>query len=97
MNDIEIYRKENIHIFLQKIEDNRCPIGMQCIWDGNAVVHMRITDGSNTELFHLNTYDSPTKINIFGLNIELFSLKPQPLERGIAYPLERYSIDLRIS
>lgn len=98
-----IYQRENITISLIEINDSRCPINVNCVWQGNAEVVMRITNNDEAENFTLNTagyinddLDFPTNTSIFDLNIELIDLHPLP-EDGIVYALEDYTVNINVN
>lgn len=60
--------------------DGRCPIGMYCIWEGNARVHFTLEDKKDgTSEFILNTFSGElTDTTIHGVRIELLNLEPYP-------------------
>lgn len=59
--------------------DSRCPIDVQCVWAGNAVVGLTLTlgEGPSTEL-SLNTGLDPKVTKLGGSTIKLVGLKPAP-------------------
>ena len=102
-NESIIYQEGNVQITLIDIEDGRCPINDDCVWQGNAEVRMRITNESETKDFILNTagsinesLDFPTSTSIFGINVELLDLQPYP-EDGMEYTLEDYTLSISVN
>ncbi len=98
-----IYQEGNIKITLLKINDDRCPTNLDCVWQGNAEVEMRITNDNETMDFILNTAgyvnesaSFPTSTSIFDLSIALLDLQPYP-EDGIVYDLEDYTVSINVN
>lgn len=64
--------------FLEVTEDSRCPIGVDCIWEGNAKVKVQITGSHRSQIFEFNTNLGP-KGDIFdGWAITIDKLTPYP-------------------
>lgn len=86
-NDIEI-------IFLKVLEDGRCPIGAQCVWEGNGRVQIlvRVND-SAPEIMELNTSLEPKRAWAGDFGIRLLDLQPYP-EVGNKITPEHYRIRL---
>ena len=59
--------------------DSRCPSDVQCVWAGNAVVGLELSqgDGPTTEA-SLNTTLDPRLTKFAGHTIKLVGLKPVP-------------------
>ena len=65
--------------FVTVTEDSRCPVGTQCVWEGNAKVQVRITNrhgGSKTMV--MNTGTGPHGDQFNGWAIYLNELTPKP-------------------
>jgi hypothetical protein len=65
--------------FVSVTEDSRCPVDADCIWAGNAKVHVKITDrhgGSKTMV--MNTTMGPKGDQYNGWAINLTELSPAP-------------------
>ena len=65
--------------FVSVTEDSRCPVDTDCIWAGNAKVHVKITDrhgGSKTMV--MNTMMGPKGDQYNGWAINLTDLTPAP-------------------
>lgn len=103
LNDTSIiYQEGNIVITLIDINDSRCPLNSNCIWQGNAEVAMRITNGEETMDFTLNTagdinenYNFPSSTSIFDVTIKLLDLQPYP-ESDNQDTLEDYSVNIEV-
>lgn len=64
--------------FIEVIEDSRCPIGVDCIWAGNAKIKVQITGSKRSQIFEFNTNLGP-KGDIFdGWAITIENLTPYP-------------------
>ncbi|MGB7202120.1 MAG: hypothetical protein WBD16_07615 [Pyrinomonadaceae bacterium] len=64
--------------FLSVTEDSRCPVGVDCIWAGNAKVKVQITGTHRSQIFEFNTNLGP-KGDIFdGWAITIGNLTPYP-------------------
>ncbi len=102
-DELIVYQEGNVMITLIDVSDSRCPTNVDCVWQGNAEVDMRIVKENETMDFTLNTagfinenLDFPNSILILDLNIELLDLQPYP-ENGVSYTLEDYIISLEVS
>lgn len=102
-NESIIYQEGDVLITLIDIDDARCPINVNCVWEGNAEVGMRITKDNETMDFMLNTAgyinessNFPTNTSIFDLNVELLDLQPYP-EDGMDYTLEDYTVSISVN
>jgi hypothetical protein len=77
----EITRVEGADLRLQFVEvtgDSRCPADAVCILGGDAIVHVRVTDGG-TNPYQLHTGDSNRAAVMHRqLRIELIQLQPFP-------------------
>lgn len=65
--------------------ESRCPSGVQCVWEGDAEIILRVTaeDGESAEL-RLHTSGSRERSAGFaGRTIELIQLDPYPVQAGI--------------
>ncbi len=70
-------------LFDEVTEDSRCPIGVDCIWEGRAVVKLVVAEGTDSTDIQLATYNS---INLDSMliaeyqdySIELKEVNPYP-------------------
>jgi hypothetical protein len=78
--------------------DSRCPLGVTCVWEGDAVVIVTASQppaaGSAVELHTSGRFPQEGAHGRY--RIELVSLAPQPRE-GEAVPPAQYRATLRIS
>jgi len=78
--------------------DGRCPIGVYCVWEGNARVHFTLEDKKEgTSEFILNTSGGLlTDTTIHGIVYELINLDPYPIV-DVDYKQEVYTATMLIS
>ena len=63
---------------ISKIEDSRCPINVECVWAGNAVVHLEFDNNVDTSI----TYQAnlANKLVLLGYEFSVDSITPYPVE-----------------
>ena len=79
--------------FVSVKEDSRCPVTVQCVWQGNAAVVVRVGSQEVT----LNTAGGtqfPRSAQVGNVTIELLEVRPEPREQRPA-PSE-YSVKLLV-
>jgi hypothetical protein len=60
-------------------EDSRCPKGVNCVWQGNAHVKLKIEMGDSTnQEVNLDTFWGDQCFRIHGKKIQMISLLPYP-------------------
>ena len=83
--------------FKEVTEDSRCPLGVMCIWAGNAAVSLTITDGAGAKnQVVLNTTLTPQAVKIGGYEISLVDLQPIR-RRDVTIPPASYVATLHVS
>jgi heat shock protein HslJ len=78
--------------------DSRCPVGVQCVWEGDATVTVTlIQDGSlfSGEL-HTNVSVGPRTQTLGDYDVELIDLLPYPVANQIINPSEYVTV-LRVT
>ena len=75
-----ILRVEGLTIeFGSVAEDSRCPIGVDCIWQGNAKVLLKMhRKGKDARTLELNTTLEPRSASFPGYVVEMVQLEPYP-------------------
>ncbi len=61
--------------------DSRCPTGVQCFWEGDAAVEVRLAQGEDETSVTVHTNggrDYPREAEAFGCTLRLESLDPYP-------------------
>jgi hypothetical protein len=88
---------DNMSIRLDSIiNESRCPLGVVCIWEGNAEARFMMNYNGSVNYFSLNTFrGSRTDTVIDGLYIKMIWLNPSPVE-GIEFNPSKYSAGLVI-
>ena len=82
--------------FVAVKEDSRCPVGVNCVWAGNAKIQVRVTDRrGRSKLMELNTGGEPRSERFGRYSINLVSLAPQPMQNE-ERPHSRYTARLTI-
>lgn len=79
----EVYQHRQPNFSLQidsVLNDSRCPVGVQCFWEGNAEVRFRLTTlNSKPIMFNLNTANSFRKDTVIqDIKFKLIELNHQP-------------------
>jgi len=65
--------------FVRVLEDSRCPVGVQCIAAGNAMVGLILHErGEATRPVRLNTHDAPRTVSHEGYVVSVVDLLPWP-------------------
>jgi hypothetical protein len=77
--------------------DSRCPIGVQCFWEGDAVVRISVSEPSREgAALELHTAGRFPREGTYGrYRVRLVSLVPQPRE-GEPVAADRYRATLQI-
>jgi hypothetical protein len=52
--------QKGLSLQVKNIDDGRCPIGVNCVWEGNAAVEFHLTTKKREIRFYVG-YTSPTK------------------------------------
>lgn len=65
--------------FISLVEDSRCPVGVNCVWAGNAKIKVQISEGREAgETFELNTNIGARGATFRGYAVNLTELIPKP-------------------
>lgn len=78
-------------------QDSRCPEGVQCVWEGDAVVTVRITAGNAAPAEHeLHTNARfATAVTVAGCELRLVALNPHP-KQGVTLAADGYRADFTL-
>lgn len=67
--------------FVSLVEDSRCPIGVNCVWAGNATIKVKVTNArGESKIVDLNTNLGIKGDILGGYQFNLESLTPHPKE-----------------
>lgn len=99
-HDVTIKQQPLIVGFTERLEESRCPEGVDCAWEGNAKIWISLQAPPLEEITmaELNTNPQfPTSVEYDGREITLVELTPYPVysETGIVNPAA-YVATLRI-
>ena len=83
--------------FLAVEGDSRCPLNVQCVWEGDAELRLRAQQapGDSSDLV-LHTTVQPRATTVGEFRIEVVGLEPQPVQGEPIEP-QHYSVRLAIS
>jgi len=88
--------------FVNVTGDSRCPADALCIWIGDAIVHVRVLDGTRASDYDLHTADvstgNPQRATVMhgGIRIALVGLQPYPFSNRPIQPSDyRASMEVR--
>lgn len=82
--------------FVEMVVDSRCPIGVECIQAGNAVIRLKLTQGNGEhQTFTLETAKEDEKFDFDGYEISLISVDPYP-KADTAVTKEAYSVRISV-
>ena len=60
-------------------DDSRCPLDVQCVWAGNAVIQLGLRQGKGAEAdARVNTTLAPKSASVGAYSVRLIGLKPVP-------------------
>ncbi len=83
--------------FVSVPEDSRCPVDVDCVWEGDARVHLLLSFAdSAAQTLDLHTGLQPRFEFVRGYRITLERLEPAPHSEA-RIPQERYAADLRVT
>jgi hypothetical protein len=84
-------------ICLKSIKDSRCPTGVNCIWEGDAVVLFNFQSKTEKKSFELHTARNLKQdIIINNLRIKLINVFPYPVAK-IPTNQKDYSVEFSVS
>ena len=75
-----VVRGEKLRItFSSVFSESRCPIGVDCVWVGNAAIAIEVAKKNKKQVVAmLNTFLEPKEIAYRGFKIKLVALNPYP-------------------
>jgi hypothetical protein len=85
---VAVVRDEDLRIRFDEVTgDSRCPADVVCIQGGDALVHIRVSDGASTNAYVLHTGDSSRAAIVHGsVRIALVELQPYPFSSRTIAP-----------
>ncbi len=82
--------------FVSVIDDSRCPVGVNCIWAGNAKIKVHIIGQRSSSDFEFNTTMGPKGDGFEGWSIVVDSLTPAP-KSGTTIDAMKYNAKFTIT
>lgn len=70
----------HITLCLDSLSDSRCPVGATCVWQGDAVLHMRL-QGASTHQFTMSAHGLmhiPNDTTIERYRVQVIDVLPYP-------------------
>jgi len=97
-NEVATVRDTGLNVqFVQVTGDSRCPADAICIQGGDALVHIRVSDGSSASTYELHTGDLSRASIVHGsVKIALVELQPYPFSSRTIAPGD-YRATLRLT
>jgi hypothetical protein len=78
------------------LQDSRCPINVNCIWQGNAEVAILFSNNNFIEEVRLNTFPAfEHRRDVFGYTISLIDVLPYPHSDSLRVK-EDYAVEITI-
>lgn len=72
--------------FLRLVGDSRCPIGVTCVWEGDAEVEVRVITEAGQSTVRLHTTLDPRSVAVGDFVLELVDVLPHPTDDPQADP-----------
>ena len=72
--------------FLRLVGDSRCPIGVTCVWEGDAEVEVEVVTDDGSSRVRLHTSLEPQMVAIGALLLDLVDVLPHPTDDPAADP-----------
>lgn len=100
-NETALIESEGLSVeFLNVAEDSRCPVGVECIWAGQAVIELEIAhDGNPIEIITLISQAGRDELALKQINGYLFRLEKvePPRTKDVELKQSDYEITLTVS
>jgi hypothetical protein len=82
--------------FAELLGDSRCPRDATCIWEGVAIVRLKVTAGAESTSVDLDTAQQSTAV-VGGYKIHLEDVSPYPTSTRPQLDPTGYSVRLKVS
>jgi hypothetical protein len=96
--DVRSSKSDNISVKVLKISDSRCPIGVVCVWQGEATVNLAVIETSSFDkaigTIVLSTFHHPVD-TVNNFIFKLIDVLPYP-KYGVEVPDSEKSVVLKI-
>ena len=91
--DVRSSKSDNISVKVLKISDSRCPIGVVCVWQGEATVNLEVKESTVFEVV-LSTFHHPVD-TVNNFIFKLIDVLPYPVY-GVEVPEKDKKVVLKI-
>ncbi len=74
---------EDLRVTFEKVlEDSRCPLGVTCVWEGNAKIRLALRESDIIRVNELNSNRTidPDSLLFAGYTMRIKSLNPYPVD-----------------
>jgi hypothetical protein len=97
LGSAQVIKYQNLNLRLLAVEDSRCATGVECIWAGQLLVTLEVSnEQGESEEVKLIRKREPEIANIFGYSLSLLDVEPYPKE-GKIIQLSDQIVKLHIS
>lgn len=97
INQTAYIQSENLEITLQKIQDSRCPLGVTCVWEGEAKVEINVLhEKQNLGNFNLTSRNNLGMAQFMNYDLDLIGVEPYPQSEKQTQ-LSDYSVTLIVT
>lgn len=79
MNELSTSSDGNYTLLITDIQDSRCPINVECIWQGEVVVKGEFTANGTKNPFEVHSVVKDQNIQPEGYTIQVIDAKPYPV------------------
>ena len=94
---VEVNGEELTIVFDKIIADSRCPIGVDCVWEGQAEVNLLVNQTKEVLVIMRAGHEELAKDTLDNLVFTLLTVNPYPdLNTGLPIDTAAYSIDLQV-
>ncbi len=83
--------------FERLVSDSRCPPDVQCVWQGEVTVQLRLSAAGADTVALLSTVRGPSEAKYGGHVVALGEVTPSPSKRGIDHRSYRVKFQVRAS
>jgi hypothetical protein len=83
-------------MFVELVEDSRCPVDVDCVWAGNAKIKVRVTKNGKSKVLELNTMGRAAVPSYAGYRFKLQGLSPE-LRSNVRINRNAYTASIEIT
>ena len=94
-----VFRSDDLYITFKDVSEARCPIGLECFWQGSAYITLMIRQRETTIIDTVQTFNPEKIIRINSTSyykLIVRGLTPYPVYK-VAIIKEKYTLTLNVS